>query len=121
MFVTVPVYSKLQTLTESHSAVLLSGSNRNKVLSALRKEFVNASGAKAEVSEISILDMVREAIPSKKKPYGTDVLSLTEAYYIRLLAAELEGETAEESELLEKILACRNADGGFGWFEGMRW
>ena len=23
------------------------------------------------------------------------------------------------SEILEKIMACRNSDGGFGWFEGM--
>ena len=119
MLVTVPVYGKMQTLTESHSAVLLAGSKKSQVVSRLRKEFVNTPGAKAELSEISILDMVREAIPAKKKPYGSDVLSLTEAYYVRLLAAELDGKNADETELLEKILACRNADGGFGWFQGM--
>ena len=119
MLVTVPVFGKMQTLTESHSAVLLAGSKKSQVVSRLRKEFVNTPGAKAELSEISILDMVREAIPAKKKPYGSDVLSLTEAYYVRLLAAELDGKNADETELLEKILACRNADGGFGWFQGM--
>ena len=30
------------------------------------------------------------------------------------------GDLAEGAgDLLEKVLACRNADGGFGWFEGM--
>ena len=119
MAVTVPVYGKMQKLTESHSAVLLAGAKKSQLVSRLRKEFVNAPGSKAELSEISILDMVREAIPAKKKPYGSDVLSLTEAYYVRLLAARLDGSEADEAELLEKILACRNADGGFGWFKGM--
>ena len=120
MLVTVPVYGKMQTLTESHSAVLLDGTKKSQVVSRLRKEFVNAPGTKAELSEISILDMVREAIPVKKKPYGSDVLSLTEAYYVRLLAAQLDGKNADEPELLERIMACRNADGGFGWFKGMQ-
>ena len=119
MFVQVPVYGRKQTLTESHSAVLTAGASRSRIISRLSKEFVNTTGSKAECSEISVLDMLREAIPSKKKPYGTDVLSLSEAYYVRLLAAELDGTDADESELLEKILACRNADGGFGWFRGM--
>ena len=119
MFVTVPVYNRMQTLTESHSAILLPGANEKQVLARLRKEFVNAKASSAKYSEISILDMVREAIPARKKPAANDVLSLSEAYYVRLLSAELEGEEADESELLGKILACRNADGGFGWFQGM--
>lgn len=119
MFVTVPVYDKVQTLTESHSAVLLPGANEKQLLQGLRKQFVNAKGSSAEYSEISIIDMVREALPAKKKPSGSDVLSLSEAYYVRLLSAELEGEETDESELLERIMACRNSDGGFGWFQGM--
>ncbi len=31
----------------------------------------------------------------------------------------LEKDEAGASELLRKVLACRNSDGGFGWFEGM--
>ena len=119
MFVTVPVHDRMQTLTESHSAVLLPGANEKQILSRLRKEFVNAKASNAQYSEISILDMVREAIPARKKPAGSDVLSLSEAYYVRLLSAELEGQEAHESELLDRIMACRNTDGGFGWFEGM--
>ena len=80
--------------------------------------------------------MVRDAIPTHVEPAGNDVLSLSEAWYVGLLARRLldmEGETlssaknkadapervSSSEDLLEKILACSNADGGFAWFEGM--
>ena len=137
----VPVYFASQLLTEAHSAVLRSGMDREALLAQLRSRFVNVPGSQATLRDISILDMVREAIPSHVDPSGNDVLSLSEAWYVRLMAAKLNGcadapschseapschsERSEESpaitddELLQKILACRNADGGFGWFEGM--
>ena len=69
--------------------------------------------------------MVRDAIPSHVEPQGKDVLSLSEAWYVSLLASRLgvvissEAAGGVEKSLLQKILSCRNADGGFGWFEGM--
>ena len=67
--------------------------------------------------------MVLDAVPSKVEPKGKDVLSLTEALYVRKLAASLgadvEAEMSDEA-LAGKIKDCLNADGGFGWFEGMR-
>lgn len=123
LFLTVPVRPAVQTLTEAHSAVLLAGMDREAVLARLRSSFVNTSGADAEMKEISILDMVREALPSKVEPDGDDVLSLSEAWYVRLVAGSLgvsyDPETPTE-KLLERILACRNGDGGFAWFEGMK-
>ena len=89
------------------------------VLARLRRQFVNAKGSKAEYSEITILDMVKEAIPSKVEPQGKDVLSLTEALYVRLLAGRLAGKETSEKELIKKIMACHNSDGGFAWYEGM--
>jgi hypothetical protein len=124
--VKIPVYAAAQTLTEAHSAVLLSGANRNKVLEHLRDMFVNVSGDKAELKEITILDMVKDAIPDHVEPSGRDVLSLTEAWYVRLIAGTLSvipdsdrESPAAEDDLLSKILACRNSDGGYAWFEGM--
>ena len=120
--VTVPVYEPAQTLTEAHSAVLHSGEDRDALIARLRSQFVNVPGAKAALKEITVLDMVKDAIPSHVEPSGKDVLSLSEAWYIRLMAGRLGVEQKVETsseELLEKILACRNADGGFGWFEGM--
>lgn len=123
MFVAVPVLKNLQTITEDHSGVLLSGMDKDSLAKALGKEFLNVSAAGAEYSEVSILDLVKAVIPTKVNPEGKDVLSLSEAYYVRLLAAKLGAKVEESdittSELLSKILACRNEDGGFGWFEGM--
>ena len=144
----VPVYAASQQLTEAHSAVLRAGMDREALLAELRSRFVNVPGSQATLRDISVLDMVRDAIPSHVDPSGNDVLSLSEAWYVRLMAAKLNApsgqsssghstsschsessschsERSEESpsltdaELLQKILDCRNADGGFGWFEGM--
>ena len=121
---TVPVYPAAQVLVEAHSAVLHDGEDREALLDALRSRFVNVPGSGASLKEVSILDMVREAIPSHVEPSGKDVLSLSEAWYIRLMASRLGMCLTEASpsneELLDKILACHNSDGGFAWFEGMK-
>ena len=123
--VTVPVLPSAQTLTEAHSAVLLDGMDREALLQHLRSQFVNLPASAATLREITVLDMVRDAIPSHVEPKGKDVLSLSEAWYVSLLASRLgvvissEAAGGVEKSLLQKILSCRNADGGFGWFEGM--
>ena len=111
--VNVPVYPAAQVLTEAHSAVLRDGTDRNALLEELRSCFVNVPASEATLREISILDMVKEALPKHVEPSGDDVLSLSEAYYVRLLSS------LEEGDLQEKILACQNGDGGFAWFPGM--
>ena len=120
--VTIPVYPARQTLTEAHSAVLLAGMSRELLLDDLRSRFVNVSSDKAELKEITVLDMVRDAIPSHVEPSGKDVLSLSEAWYTQCIAAQLPDspiKSANDGALLNQILACRNSDGGFAWFEGM--
>ena len=112
--VNVPVYPAAQALTEAHSAVLLDGMDREALLRDLRSRFVNVPAASAVLQERSVLEMVRAAIPSHADPAGPDILSLTEAWYVRLLASN-----APADPLLPRILACRSADGGFAWFEGM--
>jgi len=120
--VTIPVYPAAQVLTEAHSAVLLADMDREALLKELRSRFVNVPGADAVLKEITVLDMVKDAIPSHVNPSAEDVLSLSEAWYVRKMASRLQMQEPTElsdAELLEKILACKNADGGFGWFEGM--
>ena len=128
MFVPVSVYPDTQRLTEAHSAVLLAGADQDALISRLRKMFVNADGNNAEVKVLSILDMVRDAVPSKVEPAGNDVLTLSEALYVRRLADALraagrmparDSVVLSDEELMKRMLACHNADGGFGWFEGM--
>ena len=118
--VTVPVYPAAQTLTEAHSAVLHAGEDREALLEELRGRFVNLPGASASLQEISVLDLVHEAIPAHVEAAGDDVLSLSEAWYVRLAASRLGQPLPDDTEtLLQRVLACRNGDGGFGWFEGM--
>ena len=136
VFLPVEVKKPVQTLTEAHSAVLRAGMSRETLLAELRARFVNVPASEAALTETTLLDLVRAAIPAKVEPEGKDVLSLSEAWYVRLIAGKIsplaslgrndketvissgaEGEV--EKSLLEKVLACRNNDGGFGWFEGM--
>ena len=129
MFVSIPVFPAGQRITESHSAVLLAGMDKDAVIAGLRNQFANGSGNDAEVNVISIIDMIRDAVPSKVEPEGKDVLSLSEAMYVRELSYSLRalartGSVAHDGmsdgELFSKVFACHNADGGFAWFEGMK-
>jgi len=120
MFVTVPVKAPVQTLTESHSKVVLSGMDQNAAEKELRSRFVNVSGKDAVVKVVSILDMLKEAVPEEYEPKGEDVISLTSAYLVRKLAAKLVPTKDEDDEaLLEKIMLCKKSNGGFSWFPGM--
>ena len=130
VFLPVPVKKPVQTLTEAHSAVLRAGMSRETLLAELRNRFVNVPASEAALTETTLLDLVRAAIPAKVDPDGKDVLSLSEAYYTRLLASVIPGSSSVipglprnlpdgTDDLLSQILACRNNDGGFGWFEGM--
>ncbi len=110
----VPVHDASQVITESHSAIALPDADKEKLLESLRSRFVNVSSAGALCDEISIGKMIEEAAAQKSEPAANDVLSLTEAYCFSSFKSE------PDSSLLGKILACRNTDGGFGWFEGMR-
>ena len=103
--VKIPVKPAAQTLTEAHSAVLLAGADREKLLARLRDMFVNVSSDKASLKEITVLDMVKDVIPGHVEPSGRDVLSLTEAWYVRLMAQTL-GSEVEEGDILKQILAC---------------
>lgn len=122
VFTAVPVYEAVQTLTESHSAVLLAGMDKDAVIRSIRSAFTGTSSYGAEIKEIDIREMVLDALPSKAEPSGEDVISLTEALYVRRVAESLGAEierVISDEELVRRILACANPDGGFGWFDGM--
>lgn len=119
VFVVIPVKPATQLITEAHSSILLAGDDREALISKLRGMFVNVSGSDAAVREISILDMLMEAIPERSVPGSDNVLSQTEAMYANVLISELRKTGyVPDGKLVEKIGACRNSDGGFGWFPG---
>lgn len=120
VFVPIPVYEPVQTLTEAHSAILKGGADEAALIAKLRKEFVNVNGADADVKVISILDMVREALPDMIQTSCKDVLSTSAALYAGLLSRSIDPNViVDVSGLEQKVLKCRCDDGGFGWFEGM--
>ena len=126
--VTVPVYPASQELVEAHSAVLLHGMSEDELIRSLRERFVNISSVGSEYSAVSVMDMLRDALPLTVEAKGKDVISQSEAMYVNLLAAGLRAaEGAPVREYVDaamaaalNILVCANADGGFGWFEGMK-
>ena len=123
VFVTVPVKEDCQVITESHSAVLLPGADRDVVLKQLRERFTGISSYGAEYSETNIRAMLLDALPAKVDPERKDVLSVTEAIYVRKVAASLGADVSGEctdGELMNMLASCRNADGGLGWFPGMK-
>ena len=123
MFVKVPVLASEQTLTESHSAVLLDGEDKEALLERLRSEFTGTSSLGAVQKEIDVRAMLLQAVPGKAEPKGKDVLSLSEAFYVRKVAEALGASvdrTLSDADLSSRIAYCQNADGGAAWFEGMK-
>lgn len=126
VFVVVPVDTGEQVITETHSALLRSADDKEDLVARLRSEFRNSTGEEAEVKEISILEMLRKAIPEKLDVGTPNLVGLLEALYADyLMGNPILGSSTrlgekQKQEICEKILACHNADGGFGWLPGMK-
>lgn len=122
LFVSVPVLRSVQTLTETHSSILHKGESMESLLAQLRGEFVNVPGFEAIVREISLLQMVRDAIPTRVDVRSDNALALSEALYVRALAQRLGVSAVSQTSsdaLMAKLLECRRADGGWSWFSTM--
>ena len=120
VFVSVPVSQPAQTLTEAHSAILLSGDDKATLEASLRAMFENVDGSIPELQEISIRKMIEEAVPSELRTDCDNAISLARALYAWGLCSKL-GISPEfnREEAIKKLLACRNSDGGLGWFAQM--
>ena len=123
VFVTIPVYSASQLITEAHSSILLAGADRGKLIAELRALFTNGPGSEAEVKEISIRDMLYEALPSHIDTNARDAVSLSAALMVVEKVEKLNPEAnfaVEKALLRSRLDECLNSDGGFGWLPGMR-
>ena len=122
MFFTVPVLERAQTLTESHSAVLYGGADREALMKDLQGRFTGTTAYGAVAGEISVLDMVKEVLDGKLGEPREDIVSLTEALYVRVALSHLKEISPNDNmgSLLEKIFALQNEDGGFAWFKGFK-
>ena len=121
VFVSVPVKKPVQTLTEAHSAVLLSGDDKVALEASLRAMFENVDGSVPALEEINIRQMLYDALPSELKPNCDNAISLARALYAWSLCQKLGLEPEfDRKDAIKKLLACKNADGGFGWFAEMQ-
>ena len=122
LFTALPVYEPFQTLTEAHSSLLFTTDDRDAVIARLRGMFVNVPGSQATVREISIFQMLGEAIPEKIDITSNNLICLLDSYYANYLLERMgQGRlSAEQKEdVMKRIMACKKADGGFSWFPEM--
>ena len=123
VFVSIPVYPAAQTIMESHSALFKAGMDRDSLIRTLRGKFINADGSSASVSEISILQMLKGAVPTMTVPSSDDALSLSESLYADWLLTKIPDADrmtdSQRDDVTGRLVAARNKDGGFGWFKGM--
>jgi hypothetical protein len=73
------------------------------------------------MKEISIMDMVREALPQAIEPGCENAVALSSALYAASLCDSLGiNPVFDRAGAIEKLLALQGEDGGFAWFKGMR-
>lgn len=122
VFVSVPVKSAVQTLTEAHSAVLLPGADKAALEAQLRSLFENVDGSLPALEERDIRQMLLDAIPEELEVPCDNAISLARALYACSLISGIPGAGTpafDRSGAITKLLACRCDDGGFAWFAGM--
>ena len=120
VFVSVPVRKAEQALTEAHSAVLRAGEDRTTLEAELRAMFTSVEGADARLREISIREMLEEAIPRELETRSDNALDLSCALLSYELCRSLGSTPAfDREDAVRRLLACRKEDGGFAWFPGM--
>lgn len=118
--VRIPIKESWQTITEAHSEVLLAGDDKDALIADLRSRFVNIDGSEATLKEISIKQMLEEALPEHFNIDSENCITLMRALYAATLAKSLGSQGLTDDELqdvVKRLLDCRNSDGGFGWFK----
>lgn len=113
--VKIPVFDGKQVLTESHSALYISGMDKSALVRSLEKQFVGTTHFGAVMSERSISEMVEDVLASKcGEPQSKNALDLSEVMFARLVKKDSDIE-----KITKELTDCRCPDGGFAWFAGM--
>ena len=118
LLVSCPVYPDKQRLTEAHSALLLSGMDREALVQSLEEQFQNPGG-EFTVSERDIAAILSDVLDVEKTPQSGDAVSLMEAIFVRALSGRISSTEASTDSLCTKLLALRTEGGGFAWMPGM--
>ncbi|MBR0313814.1 MAG: hypothetical protein IJK39_01640 [Bacteroidales bacterium] len=118
VYVKIPLKKDIQSLTESHSAVLLSSGSREAALKHLKESFRNMSSEDAVEKEETVSDILQRLISKSDTPKDKDLVSVMDAF---CFAKMLEGErkTDVPDTVWTSILTFRNRGGGFAWLKQM--
>lgn len=108
-----PVRPRAQIIKETHSMLLRGGEDLTAAKAALLKEFQNADSSQVTFEERTIAEMLDQLEQRLCRFEREDAISLANA----LLAKTLLGQPTDS--LTQKLAACQNADGGYGWMKGM--
>ena len=122
VLVRIPLKKDVQSLTESHSVVLLSSSSREEGLKHLKESFRNMSPEDAVENEETVSDILQRLISKSETPKGKDLISVMDAFCFAKMLAVQNSEVQDNvvpDTLWNPILSFRNADGGFAWFKQM--
>lgn len=121
--VNIPVKTAVQTLTEAHSEVYLSGADKDAIVARLRSQFVNTSSYGAEYHEVRISQMLEDMLASYNdvRRDGTqNSLDLSQRICAAYMYENLTGRKATEmAEAWGDLLKMQNGDGGLAWIAGM--
>ena len=109
----VPVRPRAQIIKETHSMLLRGGEDLSAAKTALLKEFRNADPSQVTFEERTIAEMLDHLEQRLCRYEREDAISLANA----LLTKTLLGQPTDS--LAQKLAACQNADGGYGWMKGM--
>lgn len=114
--ISIPIRKAQQEITETHSSLVFQSSNRDTLLANLRSQFVNKG--EVQESEISIKDLLNDALPKEIRLDYDDIISVSSAIYSAINRPGIISE-GKLNLLINKFIACNNRDGGFAWFPGM--
>ena len=109
----VPVQPRSKQITETHSMLLRGGEDLAAARAALEARFQNAAPGSIVFEERTIAEMLDRLEQRLCRYEREDAISLAGALLVKTLLGQ------PTDSLAQKLAACQNADGGYGWMKGM--
>ena len=120
----VPVKEASQSITEAHSAVLLSGADDQEAIRRLRYSFNNVSSEGAEIKQETVSDILQRFVKAGMESRGEDVISKLDALCFAKMPRASEADSTslntDADTLWNEVMAFRDSTGGFSWMKEMK-
>ena len=109
----VPVLPRSKSITETHSMLLRGGEDLSAARETLREQFRNTAPGSIVFEEHTLAEMLGHLEESFCLYEREDAISLANALLVKTLLGQ------PTDSLAQKLDRCCNADGGYGWMNGM--